>query len=73
MSQIIKTVRLAGSSENSFEDAVRTVLARAAITIDEIVRFDVVHSGGIVDASGVPTEFEVTLDITFVVKESVHG
>lgn len=51
----------------------RTVLARAATTIDEITRFDVVDVWGAVDDSGVPTEFSVTLDITFIVKESVHG
>ena len=73
MSQITKTVRLSGSSADSIEDAVRTVLARAAVTIDEIVRFDLVRTGGTVDSSGVPTQFEVVLDITFVVKESVHG
>ncbi|HEY5652329.1 MAG TPA: dodecin domain-containing protein [Acidimicrobiia bacterium] len=73
MSQITKTVRLSGSSADSIEDAVRTVLARAAVTIDEIVRFDLVSTGGTVDASGVPTAFEVVVDITFVVKESVHG
>ena len=73
MSQITKTVRLSGSSEGSIEDAIRTVLARAATTIDEITRFEVVKVWGSVDESGVPTEFAVTLDITFVVKESVHG
>lgn len=73
MAHITKTVRLAGSSPESIEDAVRTVLARAAVTIDEIVRFDVVATSGTVDSSGVPTAFEVTLDITFIVKESVHG
>lgn len=73
MSQITKTVRLAGSSADSIEDAVRTVLARAAVTIDEITRFEVVRVGGTVDEAGVPTSFEVTVDITFIVKESVHG
>ena len=73
MSQITKTVRLSGSSADSIEDAVRTVLARAAATIDEITRWDLVRSWGSVDAAGVPTEFSVTLDITFTVKESVHG
>lgn len=73
MSQITKTVRLSGSSGRGIEDAVRTVLARAATTIDEITRFDVVDVWGAVDDSGVPTEFSVTLDITFIVKESVHG
>lgn len=73
MSQITKTVRLSGSSAESIEDAVRTVLARAATTIDEITQFDLVRTWGAVDPSGVPTEFSVTLDITFTVKESVHG
>ncbi len=73
MSQITKTVRLSGSSPESIEDAVRTVLARAAVTIDEIIRFTLVDVWGAVDDAGVPTEFSVTLDITFTVKESVHG
>lgn len=73
MSQITKTVRLAGSSQDSIEDAIRVVLARAAITIDEITKFEVVRVAGQVDEAGVPTEFAVTLDITFTVKESVHG
>ena len=70
---ITKTVRLGGSSADSIEDAVRTVLARAAVTIDEITRFELKDVGGTVDESGVPTSFEVVVDITFVVKESVHG
>lgn len=73
MGNITKTVRIGGASSESIEDAVRTVLARAAITIDEIVRFDLVSTSGTVDSSGVPTAFEVVLDINFIVKESVHG
>lgn len=73
MSQIAKTVRVSGSSPDSIEDAIRTILARAATTIDEITRFEIVKVGGHVDDAGVPTEFAVTLDITFTVKESVHG
>jgi hypothetical protein len=70
---ITKTVRLGGSSPSSIEDAVRTVLARAAVTIDEITGFEVKNVTGTVDESGVPTTFAVVVDITFVVKESVHG
>lgn len=74
MSQITKTVRLTGSSPDSIEDAVRTVLARAAATISDIVRWDMVRAGGRVDDSGVPTAFEVTVDITFGIRDSVeHG
>lgn len=70
---ITKTVRLGGSSSTSIEDAVRTVLARASVTIDEITGFELKNVNGTVDSSGVPTSFEVVIDITFVVKESVHG
>lgn len=70
---ITKTIRLSGGSTDSIEDAIRTVLARAAATIRDIQRFEVVEVGGRVDDAGVPTDFEVTLDITFTVRESVQG
>lgn len=73
MSQISKTVRLGGSSSTSIEDAVRTVLARAAVTIDDITGFQLREVSGTVDSAGVPTSFDVVVDVTFVVKESVHG
>ena len=73
MAQISKTIRLGGSSTTSIEDAVRTVLARAAVTIDEITRFELKGVTGTVDSAGVPTSFDVVVDVTFVVKESVHG
>lgn len=72
--QITKTVRLTGSSPESMEDAVRTVLARAAATVADITRWDLVRAGGQVDESGVPTDFEVTIDVTFGIRDSVeHG
>lgn len=72
--QITKTVRLTGSSPESMEDAVRTVLARAATTVADITRWDLVRAGGQVDESGVPTDFEVTIDVTFGIRDSVeHG
>ena len=55
------------------EDAIRVVLARAAVTITDIQRYEVVRVGGTVDAAGVPASFEVTLDIIFVVKEAIPG
>jgi flavin-binding protein dodecin len=70
---ITKTIRLSGGSTDSIEDAIRTVLARAAVTIRDITRFEVVKVGGRVDSAGVPTDFEVTVDITFTVRESVQG
>lgn len=74
MTSITKTIRLSGTADESIEDAVRTVLARAASTISDIHRFEVVEVGGEVDSSGAPTMFSVTLDITFGIKDSVeHG
>jgi flavin-binding protein dodecin len=67
---ITKTVRLAGSSDNSIEEAISGVVGRAAETINDIVGYRVVEIGGEVDASGLPSSFHVDLEITFVVKES---
>jgi flavin-binding protein dodecin len=74
MSSITKTIRLSGQAADSIEDAVRTVLARAATTISDIHGFRIVEVGGKVDDSGVPTLFTVTVDITFGIKDAVeHG
>jgi flavin-binding protein dodecin len=74
MSSITKTIRLSGKAGGSIEDAVRTVLARAATTISDIQKFEIVKVGGEVDESGGPTMFSVTLDITFGIKDTVeHG
>jgi len=74
MSSITKTIRLSGKAGGNIEDAVRTVLARAATTIADIQEFTIVKVGGEVDSSGIPTLFTVTLDITFGIKDSVeHG
>lgn len=72
MSSITKTIRLSGQAGDSIEDAVRTVLARAASTISDIQSFEIVKVGGKVDDSGAPTLFSVTLDITFGIKDTVE-
>jgi flavin-binding protein dodecin len=74
MSSITKTIRLSGHANGSIEDAVRTVLARAASTVADIQHFEIVKVGGEVDPSGAPTNFSVTIDITFGIKDTVeHG
>jgi flavin-binding protein dodecin len=74
MSSITKTIRLSGKADGSIEDAVRTVLARAAATIQDIQSFRIVEVGGEVDDSGAPTLFSVTLDIAFGIMDPVvHG
>lgn len=73
MGGITKTIRLTGGSSKSIENAVTSVLARAAETVENIERFEVVSVGGTVDDAGVPSHYEVTLDITFLVRESISG
>jgi flavin-binding protein dodecin len=74
MSSITKTIRLSGKAGGSIEDAVRTVLARAATTVSDIQEFEIVKVGGEVDDSGAPTLFTVTVDIKFGIKDPVeHG
>jgi flavin-binding protein dodecin len=64
---ITKTVRLSGRAA-TIEDAVTTVLGRAAETVEEIRSFRVVDIGGTVDSAGVPTGYEVSVDVVFVVR-----
>lgn len=61
---ITKTVRLSGEA-GTIEDAVTTVLGRAALTIERITSFRVVEISGEVAPSGVPSGYRVTLDISF--------
>ena len=70
MTAVTKTLRLSGGSERSIEDAISTVLARAATSIEDLVTFEIVRVGGTVDSSGVSATYEVTLDITFGVRDN---
>ena len=69
MNAITKTVTLSGGSATGYEDAIRTILSRAAESISEITRFEVLSMSGGVDGAGLPNSFDVTLLGTFVVKE----
>lgn len=71
-SPITKTVRLTGQAD-TIEDAVSTVLGRAAHTVERIRSFRVVEIEGEVDPSGVATGFRVTVDITFEVKPGTEA
>ena len=66
--QVTKTVRLAAGA-GTVEEAITTALARAAETTSGIISFKVVEVAGRVDPSGVPAEYQVTIDVSFVVKD----
>jgi flavin-binding protein dodecin len=72
--QVTKTVRLAAGAE-TVEEAITTALARAAESTRGITSFKVVEVGGRVDDSGVPAEYQVTIDVSFIVKDiaETHG
>jgi len=70
--QVTKTVRLA-SGGHSIEEAITTALARAGTTTQGIQSFKIVEVSGSVDDAGVPSEYQVTIDVTFVVKENPGG
>ena len=72
--QVTKTVRLAAGAD-TIEEAIATALARAAETTRGITSFKVVELGGEVDAAGVPAEYQVTIDVSFTVKDiaETHG
>jgi flavin-binding protein dodecin len=66
---VTKTLRLSGGSQRSIEDAISTVLARAATSVEDIASFEVVQVRGTVDDAGVPSSYDVTLDIVFNVRD----
>ena len=70
MSDILKTIRLTGTSRSSFEDAISVTIARAAQTIVAIDSFDVVSLSGEVDQSGVISGHRVVIDVHFAIRES---
>jgi flavin-binding protein dodecin len=69
---VTKTIRLAAGGL-SIDEAISTALARAAATTRGITSFKVVEVAGVVDDAGVPSEYQVTLDVTFVVKETAQA
>ena len=70
--QVTKTIRLSAGGA-AIEEAISTVLARAAMTTQGIESFKIVEVAGKVDDAGVPSEYQVTIDVTFVVKENPGG
>ena len=64
MGGVYKLVKLVGTSENSFEDAVRNAVSEAAKTIRNVSWFEVVEQRGMV-RSGQVGEFQVIINVGF--------
>ena len=64
---VYKIVELVGSSPTGIEDAIRTAIARASSTIDNIRWFEVTDTRGHVEGGKV-SHYQVTIKIGFTVK-----
>ncbi len=68
--QITKTVRLTGESNDTIEGAIEAVLARATASLQAVEAYEVIRVGGRLDADGGDWIHEVTVDVTFGVKDA---
>jgi flavin-binding protein dodecin len=66
-----KTIELTATSSSSIEEAVNVAVARAAVTIQNIRRFRVKEIRGVIE-NGTVTQWQVTIDLSFVVAERIH-
>lgn len=65
MNKTFKMITIAGTSNETFEDAIASALATAAQSIRQMGWFEVVEQRGRVDDSGKVIEYQVTLNIGF--------
>jgi flavin-binding protein dodecin len=61
---VYRIIEVAGSSEKSIEDAIRTAVARASATLKHLRWFEVVETRGHID-NGEVHHFQVTLKLGF--------
>jgi flavin-binding protein dodecin len=66
-----KTIELTATSSSSIEEAVNVAVARAAVTIQNIRRFRIKEIRGVIE-NGAVTQWQVTIDLSFVVAERIH-
>ncbi|HSP96183.1 MAG TPA: dodecin family protein [Candidatus Dormibacteraeota bacterium] len=66
-----KSITLTGSSANSIEDAVNLAVSRAAVTIEGIRRFEILHVSGTVENGSVAT-WHVKVQVTFLIQDRLH-
>jgi hypothetical protein len=68
-----KTITLTGTSPNGIEEAVTLALARAGVTIEGLRRARIRDVRMDLNADGSVAKWMVDVDITFEVKEQLHG
>jgi flavin-binding protein dodecin len=69
MDHVYKLVELAGSSENSIEDAIKTAVSRAGQTIRNLRWFEVIQTRGHIE-NGTVRHFQVVIRAGFTLEEA---
>jgi flavin-binding protein dodecin len=65
---VYRIIEVAGSSEKSIEDAIRTAVARASTTLKHLRWFEVTETRGHIEGGEVH-HFQVTLKVGFTLEE----
>ncbi len=71
MSRVYKKIELVGTSTESFEDAIKVAVERAAKTLKHLLWFEVKELRGAI-RDGKVSEFQVVLQVAFRVEEDVE-
>ena len=66
---VYRIIEVAGSSERSIDDAIRSAVARAARTLRQVGWFEVVQTRGHVEDGNV-AHFQVVLKVGFTLEDS---
>jgi dodecin len=66
---VYRIIEVAGSSERSIDDAIRSAVARAARTLRQVGWFEVVQTRGHVE-DGKVAHFQVVLKVGFTLEDS---
>ena len=65
MSKTYKLIRLVGTSEKSYEEAIQNAVSDARESLHDLDWFQVVEQRGRIDSSGKVVEFQVILEVGF--------
>ncbi len=66
---VYRVIELVGTSQESIEDAVKSAIARAQRTLRNLRWFEIVRTGGHVDAGRV-AHFQVTMKVGFTMEDA---
>lgn len=69
---VYRVIEIAGSSQNSIEDAIQTAVARASRTLRNLRWFEVIQTRGHLEGGKIQ-HYQVTLKIGFTIDDSNIG